>query len=331
MSRVPDRVLVRVPNWIGDAVLSLGALRDVRRNFPSSRLEVLARPWVADLYGAVPEVDAVRLTAGFREDIAGLRGAFDVAVLLPNSFGAAFQVYAAGIPERWGYATDGRGPLLTRRPRVPRGLRGWSELYYYRAMLAGVGLEVSASPDLSLRAPDEWRARGSEILGDEGPWIGVNPGASFGSAKQWPPERYAEAVERVSREHGARVAIVGGPGDLRLGERIAATMRVPARILCGETTLPELIGVLSRLRLLLTNDSGPMHLAAAQGVPVVAIFGPTDWRETAPVGAASRLVREEVECAPCKLRECPIDHRCMTRIGVDRVAATVTELIEETR
>jgi len=326
------RIVIRAPNWLGDAVLSLGAVRDLRRNFPAARLEVLARPWVADVYRAVPQIDAVRLSGGFRDDVASLRGAFDVAILLPNSFGSALRVFAAGIPERWGYATDLRGWLLTRRAKVPRAaLRGRSEVYYYRAMLAGVGLEVSASPDVSLTPLETWKARGAEILGDEGPWIGVNPGASFGSAKQWIPERFGAAAAQAGLEARARVVILGGPAERRLGEQISSAMSPPARVLCGETSLPELIGVISHLQLLLTNDSGPMHLAAAQGVPVVAVFGPTDWRETAPVGAPHRLVREDVPCAPCKLRECPIDHRCMTRIPADRVVAAARELLHETR
>jgi len=323
-----DRILVRAPNWIGDAVLSLGAVRDLRRNFPASRIEVLARPWVADLYGAVAEVDAVRRTTAFRPDAAALRGAFDAALLLPNSFGTALQVFAAGIPERWGYATDGRGMLLTRRARVPRAaLRGSSEVYYYRAMLAALGFEVSATADVSLRPPAAWGARGAEILGDGGPWIGVSAGASFGSAKQWIAARFAAVADRLHRSTGARVAILGGAAERPRGEAIAATLSAPSRLLCGATTLPELIGVLSRLSLFLTNDSGPMHLASAQGVPVVAVFGPTDWRETAPVGSAHRVVRAEVECAPCKLRECPIDHRCMTGVGVDAVAAAALEIL----
>jgi heptosyltransferase-2 len=323
-----SRVLVRAPNWIGDAVMSLGAIRDLRRNFPSARIEVLARPWVADLYGAVREVDAVRRSGGFRADVDALRGAFDLAVLLPNSFGSALQVFAARIPERWGYATDGRGPLLTRRARPPReGLRGSSEVYYYRAMLSGLGLEVRATPDVSLDPPAGWVARGAQLLGSEGPWIGINAGAAFGSAKQWVPERFAAVAEAAGKRFGARIAVVGGPADRSLGERIASSLGAPARVLCGETTLPELIGVLSHLRLLVTNDSGPMHLASAQGVPVVAIFGSTDWRETAPVGTPHQIVREEVACAPCKLRECPIDHRCMTLVSVDRVVQAIEEVL----
>lgn len=324
----PSRILVRAPNWIGDAVLSLGAVRDLRRNFPEARIEILARPWVADLYLAVPEVDAVRRITRFREDARALRGAFDAALLLPNSFGSALQVFAAGVPERWGYATDGRGMLLTRSPRVPRAaLSTSSEVYYYRSMLAALGLEVSAAPDVSLRPPAEWAARGAEILGGEGPWIGIGAGASFGSAKQWIPTRFAAVAETIRRRTGARVAVLGGPAERATGEAIAAYLGPGARVLCGETTLPELIGVLANLRLFLTNDSGPMHLAAAQGVPVVAVFGSTDWRETAPVGPGHRVVREDVACAPCKLRECPIDHRCMRLVTVEKVAAAALEIL----
>jgi heptosyltransferase-2 len=324
--RAPERILVRAPNWIGDVVLSLATLRDLRRNFPRARIEVLARPWVADLYRAVAEVDAVRLAQGVRVDADALRGAFDAGVLLPNSFGSALPLWLARIPERWGYATDGRRPLLTRAPRVPEQVRGRSQVYYYRAMLAGAGLRVSAAPDVSLSCPPDWaRSAGADrLLGaeDGGAWIGVNPGAFYGTAKRWLPERFAAVADTLA-DRGARIVLVGGAAERPVGAAIAAQMRAPARVLCGETTLPELVGVLARLRLLVTNDSGPMHLAAALGVPVVAVFGPTDWRETHPLGEAHRVVREPVPCSPCGLRECPIDHRCMRRVTVDRVLAEV--------
>jgi heptosyltransferase-2 len=320
-------ILVRAPNWVGDVVLSLPALRDVRRCFPAARLEVLARPWVAELYRAVPGVDAVLESRGHSADVASLRGRFDLGLLLPNSFGTALVLWRAGVPERWGYATDGRGALLTRRCRVPASIRRRSQVYYYRAMLEGLGLAVEGEPDASLACPEEWAARGRALLGDDGPWIGVNPGAFYGTAKRWPPERFAAAADLVARRTGARVAIVGGAAERPLGEAIAEQVRAPSLVLCGETTLGDLVGVLSGLRLLLTNDSGPMHLAAALGTPVVAVFGSTDWTETAPVSPRARVVREETECAPCLLRECPIDHRCMTRVGVDRVASAALELV----
>jgi heptosyltransferase-2 len=323
----PPRILVRAPNWVGDVVLSLPALRDLRRSFPAARLELLARPWVADLYRAVPEVDAVVESQGLAADAGALRGRFDLGVLLPNSFASALTLFWAGIPERWGYATDARGILLTRSCRVPLRVRGQSQLYYYRAMLEGLGLAVVGPPDASLACPDEWAAQGATLLGDEGPWIGVNPGAFYGTAKRWPPERFAAAAALVARRTGAKVAIVGAASERPLGEAIAAQLGASSRVLCGETTLAGLVGVLKRLRLLLTNDSGPMHLAAALGTPLVAVFGSTDWTETAPVSERARVVRADTECAPCRLRECPIDHRCMTRVDAFRVAATALELV----
>jgi heptosyltransferase-2 len=157
--------------------------------------------------------------------------------------------------------------------------------------------------------------------------VGLCPGAFFGSAKRWPKQRYAALGDLLARRAGARIAILGVPAERPLAEAIAADMSAGARVLCGETRLSELAGVLGRLSLLVSNDSGPMHLAAALGTPLVAVFGPTDWRETAPVGTRQRLVREPVACAPCKLRECPIDHRCMRLVGVERVASAAQELL----
>jgi heptosyltransferase-2 len=316
----PERLLVRAPNWIGDVVLSLPALRDLRRAFPAARLSVLARPWVAELYRAVPEVDEIVPSRGHLADVRGLRGRFDAAVLLPNSFATALVVRLAGIAERWGYATEGRALLLTRSCRVPETVRGRSQVYYYRAMLDGLGLATEGAPDATLVCPEEWAAEGAALLADDGPWIGVNPGAAYGSAKRWLPERFATAADLVARRLGAKVAIVGGAAERPIGEAVAGQLQTPSRLLAGETTLAGLIGVLARLRLLLTNDSGPMHLAAALGTPLVAVFGSTDWTETAPIGRETVLVREAVDCAPCMLRECPIDHRCMTRVSADRVA-----------
>jgi heptosyltransferase II len=320
------RLLVRAPNWVGDVVLSLPALRDLRRALPTARLSVLARPWVADLYDAVPEVDEVLPSHGVRPDIALVRGAFDAAVLLPNSFGAALVAWGARIPERWGFATDGRRPLLTRAPRVPATVRRRSQVYYYRAMLDGLGFDTAPPPDASLRCPDPWHARGRALLGSDGPWLGLNPGAFFGTAKRWLPERYGAVGDLVSRRVGARVVLVGGKAERALADEIAAGMATRPRVLTGETTLPELLGVLSCLDGFVTNDSGPMHLAAALGVRQVAVFGSTDWRETSPFTERATVVRKPVPCAPCMLRECPIDHRCMHGVTVEQVSEAALEL-----
>jgi lipopolysaccharide heptosyltransferase II len=325
---VIERLVVRAPNWLGDACLSLGAVRDLRRNFPQARITLLARPSVAPLYQAVDEVDEVIESRALRVDVAALRGRHQAAVLLPNSFQSALTARLAGIPERWGYATDGRGPLLTRRAPVPAAVRGESQVYYYRAMLAGVGLEVSGSPETRLSCPEEWRRRGSALLGDgEEDWVGLNPGAFYGTAKRWIPERFGLLGDLLARRKGCRVAILGTAAERPLAEAIAAPMQAPVRVLSGETDLPSLVGLLARLRLLVTGDSGPMHVAAALGTPVVAVFGSTDHRETGPRGGRHRLLREAVECSPCLLRECPIDHRCMRRVGVDPVLDAALDLL----
>jgi heptosyltransferase-2 len=322
------RMIVRAPNWLGDAVLSLCALRDLRRQFADARIEVVARPWVAELYRAVREIDDVRSASRFAEFVDAARG-FDAAVLLPNSFGSALAMYLARVPERWGYDTDGRGFLLTRAARVPAALQGESEAFYYRALLAGVGWKVSGALDAALRCPQEWGLCSKQLLEGRRDWIGLNPGAFYGAAKRWLPERYAALGDILAQRLASGVVILGSAAERPLGEGIAARMRAETRVLCGRTSLAELCGVLSSLKLLLTNDSGPMHVAAALGTPLVALFGPTNWKETAPFGRRVRLAREPVECAPCKKRECPIDHRCMRRLTVERVLAAVDSLFKE--
>jgi heptosyltransferase-2 len=155
--------------------------------------------------------------------------------------------------------------------------------------------------------------------------VGINPGSTYGGAKRWLPERYAEATERLcrtlreSRNQQIGVVIFGAKGEERLGQDIAARLSSPSLVLSGATTIRELMAAVKRCAMLLTNDTGPMHIASAFQVPLVAIFGPTDWRTTSPFGSAHAIVRQPVDCAPCLLRECPIDHRCMTRVTVDQV------------
>jgi heptosyltransferase-2 len=177
---------------------------------------------------------------------------------------------------------------------------------------------VSAAPRTALACPEAWRAQAAERVPAERV-VAVSPGAAFGTAKRWRPEGFAEAASRLAAERQAHVVVLGTAGERPLGEAIAAGIQAPVRVLCGETTLPELVGVLARSEVLLTNDSGTMHVAAALGTRVVAVFGPTDWTETAPVGDRTALVRAEAHCAPCMLRHCPIDHRCMKRVSAEAV------------
>lgn len=323
----PSRIAIRAPNWLGDVVLSLPAVRDIRSAFPEAKISVIARPSVAALYEAVPEVDAVLEAKGLGGEVEVLRAGFDLALLLTNSFGTALAPFLAGVPERWGYATQGRSVLLTRRAPVPANIRGRSQVHYYRAMLAAMGLPASDALDTSIAPPPAWKDAGRALLGP-GRFFGIAPGAAKGSAKQWPPERFAAAADRLSSELGARAVLLGSAADAGAADAVAKAVKSPATNLCGKTDLRAFVGLVSCLDGLVANDSGAMHVGAALGIPTVGVFGPTNPEETHPVGRRAAFVRGVAECSPCPHATCPIDHRCMTSVTP---AAVVDLLLREVR
>jgi heptosyltransferase II len=331
------KILIRATNWIGDAVMSLPALRAVRNRYPDARITVLAKPWVAALYEGELSIDRViplEAASGARDwkakwDLARrLRDErFDLAVVLPNSFESAAVVWLAGVRRRVGYARDGRSWLLTDAIALPaKGEIPRHERFYYLEMLRRAGL-IEALPDvpeIRLDGIAEARRRGAELFAKAGvklPVIGVSPGAAYGAAKRWLPERFGEAAAHLA----GSVAVFGSAAERAICEEVARASG--GRNFAGETSLREFIDMTAACHLFLTNDSGAMHIASALGVPSVTVFGPTDESATGPLGAAARLVREPVECAPCLLRECPIDHRCMTRVTAQRVIVAAEELI----
>jgi heptosyltransferase-2 len=334
----PRRIVVLAPNWLGDVVMALPALADVRRQFRAATLAVAARSGLAPIYDAVPGVDDVVPLAGGlvqRSDIRALRRkAFDAALLFPNSFHAAWLAWRARVPERWGYRRDARGPLLTRSIRAPRTKR-LHQAEYYQALTAALGV-VPGPLHPTLVLTDRMRTTGDQALRAAGwtgePLVGLAPGAAYGTAKQWPPGRMGALAAQLAHD-AARPVIVGAAEDVETArEVVASAERAGAPVghvinLAGRTTLTALPGVLARCSAFVSNDSGAMHLAAAIGVPVTAIFGPTRERATSPVPApgapAPSILTADVFCRPCMLRTCPIDHRCMTRIGVPEVLASV--------
>lgn len=322
-----NRLVIRAPNWLGDVVLSLPAVRDIRRAHPAARISVLARPSVAPLYEAVPEVDAVISAQGLFGEVAAMRQGFDAAILLPNSAGTALSALLGGVPERWGYAIQGRGPLLTHSAPVPPGIKGRSQVHYYRAMLAAIGLATGEGLDTSIHPPASWRDQGRVLIGP-GRFFGIAPGAAKGSAKQWSPDRFAAAADRLSDALSAQAVLLGSAADAGAADRVARTMKTPATNLCGRTDLRAFVGVLSNLEALLANDSGAMHLGAALGLPTVGVFGPTNPDETHPVGVKAAFVRGVAECSPCRHTTCPIDHRCMTSVAPE---TAVARLLQEVR
>jgi heptosyltransferase-2 len=320
--------------------MSLPALRALYERYPGAEIAILAKPWVADLYRResfchrvipyTPRTLAEKWSAGR----ALARERFDCAVLLQNAFEAAAIAVAARIPERIGYARDGRGFLLTQAIQVPRpGEIPRHERFYYLEMLhrAGILDSLPACDSIRLQGAGEARANGLarfQQLGLGDTVVGVSPGAAYGSAKRWNPEYFAQAARHLSRSLGASVALFGSASERELCAQIAKGVGANARNLAGETTLAEFIDLAAACRVFLTNDSGGMHIASALGVPTVAVFGSTDETTTGPTGPLARVVREQVECAPCLQRECPIDHRCMVRLAPEKVADVALELVK---
>jgi heptosyltransferase-2 len=328
---------VRAPSWLGDAVLSLPVLDGLRRTFPEAEIVVSAKPAVAGLFGLVPGVasvipDAGRGMAGLAATARRLRQAScDLAVLLPNAFGAALLARLAGIPHRVGYARDGRAPLLTAAVPVPAGAAGWHQVDYYRALLGALGWDEGERRP-ALVVPREVSAAADDLLATVLPSAGsrsllaVAPGAAYGAAKRWETNRFAAAAAAIAAETGEPILALGSAAERHEAEVVARAARGAAANLAGQTTLPVLAALLARARLLLSNDSGALHVAAAVGTPAVGVFGPTDPRATGPLGRAE-IVRHRVPCSPCRYRVCPIEHPCMAAVAPERVLAAARALL----
>jgi heptosyltransferase-2 len=337
------KILVRAPNWVGDAVMAIPALEAIRRTHASAEIAILAQPAVADLYhdqtfaDKIVEYDKSGRHKGWwgrQKLIAELRREkFNLAILLQNAFEAAWVAWRAGIPERVGYARDGRSPLLTRPIRVPEeGEIPRHESHYYLELLRCAGWIESRGEiaPIRLRVTSAQReAAGASLLragAREGAWrCAIAPGASYGAAKCWPVERFAALADRLISECGADVILFGTPSEKEMTARICSIMKCNAISLVGQTSPRDLATLFSACSIFIGNDSGAMHVAAAAGLPVIGIFGPTDPEGTAPWTPQFALIREVVSCSPCFLRSCPVDHRCMTRISTDSVFAAAKQ------
>ncbi len=337
----PARILARSPNWVGDAVMAVPAIEALRDAFPAARLAVLAVPWVADVFRFVPAVDEV-LRFERKGRHRGLRGTerlarelralhLDLAVTFPRSTSGAWLAWRSGARERLGYLGAAPRAWLTRAVRFPgKGRPGHHELELHLELVRDLGIAAPVRAP-RLVVPAELAARRDEVLGASGlrgrDYLAVSPGAAFGGAKRWTPGGFAAVCDRAFEERGLESVLLGGPGERPIARQVASAARRAPVDLAGRVGLADALAIIAGARALLTNDSGLMHAGAAFGVPVVAVFGPTDWIATGPVGERARVVREPVACAPCFLRDCPIDHRCMERVEPARVWAAVQELL----
>lgn len=338
------RILVRCNNWIGDVVLSTPALRALRAHFPKAEISVLAKPWVIPILKHNSDIDRILVyDAGGRH--RGLRGIcrlgrdlraqqFDAAFLFQRAFEAAWIARIGRIPVRVGYRTDGRGWLLTHAVPISREGLLVPRVEHNLGLLKAVGIpaasrELALAPGTSDLARARARLEGLGI-GMDDRLFGLSPGATFGSAKRWPAERFAAAAEALAEPGRSRGIVFGGPAEKAIGEEVVRKAAKANLVnLAGNTDLEEAVALIGLCGLFLTNDSGLMHVAAALDVPLVAVFGPTDPRTTAPWSRRHVLVRkEDVCCSPCLKRECDRDHRCMTWITVEDVRFALSDLQE---
>jgi len=335
------KILIRATNWVGDAIMALPALRAVRARFSDAEVAIVARPYVADIYRDQHicnqlihyDPNGIHVGVSGRERLADeLRAQkFDVAILLQNAFDAAWLAWRANIPERIGYARDGRSLLLTKPVPIPKpGEIPAHEKFYYLELLRRAGWVDSLSDEsfIAMSVPEEKRRRAAEFLVESGARahalrVAIGAGASYGSAKCWPPPRFAELANRLQFQSDANIILFGTAAEAAVSNAIATEIRRPPINLTGKTAIADLPALLSQCHLFIGNDSGAMHVAAAVGLPVVAVFGPTDPLGTAPVTPHCTIVQEKPYCSPCFLRRCPTDHRCMTKISPDMVETAV--------
>lgn len=334
-------ILIRCTNWVGDCIMTTPAIEVIRSNFPQARISALAKPWVTDVLATNTCIDHI---IPYDARYMGLKGQielarelsrhhFDLAVLLQNAFEAAWLVYLAGIPRRAGYNTDLRGLLLTHKVRLRREVKTKHQVFYYLAMLEGLGLQTFEEPRLVLAASKDNLAWAEKELRSAGVQddilIGINPGASYGPAKKWLPEYFLEFTRLLMGKIPARIVVFGTAADFQVGEAVSKAAPDKVINMAGRTTLGQAVALITRCHAFVTNDSGLMHVAAALEVPLVAIFGSTNPVTTGPFTKRAKVVRNDIDCSPCLKATCPADFRCMKEIRPQEVFDATLSLLEE--
>ncbi len=340
-----NRILVRGVNWVGDTVLSYPTVQQLKTLFPKSHLAILIPSYLVDLWKTLPYVDEIipfqkkRGIGSIWEDLNLSQSLkernFDLAVILPRSFRSAFHIFLARIPIRVGYRDEGRSLFLTHGIPRTKELLDSHRVHYFRGLLEPFGdVENLPPPQIVLREEDRrWADQTLKDLGiKEGkPLIGMNPGATYGLAKCWYPDRFGKLGERLVEKWQAKILLFGKEEERSIVDEILNRLGTEGIDMTGKTGLLQLAALLERCTLLVTNDTGTMHMAAAVGTPVVALFGSTAPLVTGPWGEGHSVVRKNVACSPCRKRVCPTDHRCMELITVDEVEKVVDKHLRHER
>jgi len=339
-------ILVRTPNWLGDAILSTPAIHALREAFPKAELMAIAHRRVEEIFNKNPDLDYVfvydpeaehRGFFQFLRFLSTLREKrVDSSIIFPLSFSSAWMVYLAGARERIGYSTEGRGFLLTKRIPLPPNFKRKHLLDSYLEIILSLGIETRERrlfPPLSFE--DEKKAKTlleSEGIKEDKTLIGINPGAKFGPAKRWFKERFILLGKEILHHFSGLIVVFGSSEERVLSEEIARSIGEKAISLAGKTSLGTLAAIVKRCCLFISNDTGPMHLASAVGTPVIAIFGSTSSQWTGPIGERDVVIQEPISCSPCYKRKCLYGHyQCMNLISVDKVYRIVREFLDEKR
>lgn len=330
------RVVVRGTNWVGDCVMTVPALRALRRVLPDANITLVIRPGTQGIFSEADFIDDVLLydrkgpLSVWPQMREWRRRKFDLAVLFQNAFEAALIPFLAAVPIRLGYATESRQALLTHPLALPDWRAARHEVFYYlylvtalEQMLFGSSSICEGEPDASLQISEVRKIAAGELLRANGvdaeaPLVAICPGSINSRAKRWPAEAYAALADRLI-ETNRQVVLIGSKDEIDVSQDVTSRMRRQPIVLTGKTNLDEITAVLAKADLIVTNDTGPAHIGAALGRPTIVIFGPTNPLTTRPFSPEAEILRHPPECAPCMLRDCPIDHRCMTAITVDEV------------
>jgi heptosyltransferase II len=342
-----ERVVVRGASWVGDAVMTIPALRQLRRILPNAHITLATRSWAEGIFKDADYIDEIlsyspeRSIKNFMQQVSEWRKSrFDLAILLQNAFEPAFISFAARVPFRIGYATDGRRRLLNYPVAVPSWRSQKHEVYYYLNIISelertifGISYVEDHPPDCNLVISETRKNVIRKFLNENGtkpdrPVIVLCPGSTNSRAKRWPSERFAMLADMLLDRLDSNVILIGAAEELDVTNEVISQMRNRPVVLTGKMKLDETVALLSLADLLITNDTGPAHIGAALNCPTLVIFGPTNPVTTSPFSKVAEVIRKPPECAPCMLRDCPIDHRCMTAITPEEIFNRASTLVK---